>query len=160
MSSMMTGRKPIPRKERINMYRDYCNELQQYDADPTPWDMRQALGCCENYMRDKAFEWVDIYQDGVLCGFLVIGYDLPNHGEGVYICEAYVKPGYRRNGLMSEAVRSKLRSKRGKIYLSIFDKNVYAQEFWGALLRDCRAGMMYQEVVNEGSGLTEYTFEI
>ena len=46
------------------------------------------------------------------------------------------------------------------IYLTIYDKNLYAQEFWGTLLRDCRAGMLCQNVVNETSGLTEYTFEI
>ena len=158
--SNMTVRKPIPLKDRLALYREYCQELKQYDKDPSPWDMKQAADYAESCIRGRGYEWLDIYQDNILCGFLILGYDLPVHGNGLYICEAYVKPDFRERGLMSDLVRNKLRSRKGKIYLTIYDKNLYAQEFWGTLLRDCRAGMLCQNVVNETSGLTEYTFEI
>ena len=120
---------------RVNLYNDYCKELDLYDEHPVPGDgTRQAL----RYLRGQAgTRWIDIRCEKKIVGFLILfsasfaGVMYSPHF--IHICEAFVAPEYRNRGLMSKAVEQALNGFEMDVTLEVFKKNP-ARDFWVSML--------------------------
>ena len=149
--------------ERLKMYVDYCMELDRYDMDPEPRNYSKAIEYAMGYMdasdQGRGYRWLDIFHDDKPAGFLILGYDLPVHGIGLYICEAYILPELRNRGLMTQAVTKRL-LKGNKLYLTIYDKNTDARQFWANLLKNAKAELVSEELIDEVAGMSEYVYDV
>ena len=110
--------------ERIRMYVRYCKELDKYDDAPGMF-RKSSEQVAEEYMRlaekDPDFEWRDIIMDGKLAGFLIIC-SVSHPNPVVRICEAYVRPSYRKRGLMRKAAGEILRT-GVNVTMEVYKKN-------------------------------------
>lgn len=134
---------------KISMYEDYCIELDQYDPDEGIYPLDQARQVAGDYLRrSDEFTWTPIYDGPQEVGFLITAVNLPFFGDGLYVCEAYVRPDHRRKGLMTEAVQKMLK-KCSIVHLEVFMANP-AIWFWKDRFHE--AG--FKEATAEPSPLT------
>jgi len=151
---------------RKTLYMDYCHELDSYDPEHEDFlhyfTRFKAIRSCKAYMKKKGFEWIDIYNKAnILIGFLIIGRDLSIHGEGLYICEAYIMPEERSRGYMSSEINNILKENAGNVYMEIFDLNKRAVRFWRNRMSDYSAMLVDKNTsFSKVPGLTEYHYYI
>ena len=147
---------------RNRMYLDYCRELDRYSRCEHATSAADAAAVAGSYAETPGFEWIDIHAEDTreICGFLIVGRDLSVHGKGLYICEAYVSPEMRRNGLMAKAAGWVLREHDAPVYLEIYDRNEGAKMFWRKFFRN--VGYIQSGLRMSGAGvpgLVEHTYE-
>lgn len=122
--------------ERIRMYERYCRELDPYDDAPGTFQ-RTAEDVATEYMRaaetDPDFEWRDIIVDGKLAGFLIIC-SVSHPRPVVRICEAYIRPSYRKRGLMRKAIGEILKT-GVDVVMEIYKRNP-AISFWQKVMNE------------------------
>ncbi len=151
-------------KAREDMYLDYCNEMQRFD--PTPHGKIsaniQARSVFRRYLRKKWFTWTDIYDENKkLIGFLITAKNLNLHGEGLYICEAYVILEYRGSGFMERALMDIFDGHTGPVFLEVFNTNRIALRFWNNIAHKLNAKLISANPSPSGiPGLTEYKYFI
>lgn len=148
-----------PDRIRHSLYLEYCKELNQYDPKPcSPLAIRMRAGnVADTYITDpEFFSWKDIICNGKVVGFLITGKNLHLHGHGLYICEAYVSPEYRKMGLMTSAVDETVAVySGGPIFMEIFDANEIAKTFWKNTMNKLHVSLVNIESFN---GLSEYFY--
>lgn len=81
-------------------------------------------------------DWIDIYDEGKVCGFLIVYQTREWAEHDFFICQAYVAPKSRRKGLMSETVMQYTAEHPGIYGLIILERNTYAQKFWKGLFEE------------------------
>ncbi len=151
-------------RARKDMYIDYCNELDVYDPHHSDrfsvFSRLSAERVCRSYMRRKAFKWIDIYSNnGILIGFLIVARNLRLHGDGLYICEAYIIPEFRKNGYMTTEVNRHLQGYEGNVFFEIYDKNNRAINYWTNRMNKHSASLLgTNESFSGVEGLTEYHY--
>lgn len=91
----------------------------------------------------ELYEWIDIYKDDVLAGFLLVCLQ-PTACVGcdLAIEAAYVKPEFREQGLMTKAVTSYVTAHPCIWSLVVIRKNTYARKFW----LDVFDGLNYEQI--------------
>lgn len=123
--------------EREQMYIDYKLELCKMDG------LDGLRGPVEKYLLDVRMtekypdlaEWIAIEYDGSEVGFLIITKgELLKRGEDYRIEESYIKPEYRRKGLMSKAVKEYIAAHPGKYSLQMMLNNINSAKFWLPLI--------------------------
>lgn len=122
------------------LYRDYCKELEQYrkesDAnnDFLTDNQSDVDTWCDDYINDKNCTWRNIFdeENGDLAGFLIIGKGgSEKHPDADYgIAQAYVNPGFRNQGLMTNTIKEYIGKHKGIYSLLVIRQNLYALSFW------------------------------
>ena len=123
--------------EKKQMYADYCKEIEKfYEEPPVGMNIDDDFRA---YTGTKDCSWRNIFaKDGTLAGFLVIGKGghFCHENASRAICEAYVKPEYRGQGLMTEEASGYLSRHPGTFSLLILKKNDYAKAYWEKVFRN------------------------
>ena len=124
---------------RFNMFKDYIRELHGIEG------LREMTDAeiLDQYIKIRSGineAWADIYQeesprtDADLIGFWVHGINGNCHPDAdEFIAEAYIRPEYRREGIMSETISNWIKTYGGKICLFALSKNEVAKKFWLSL---------------------------
>lgn len=122
---------------RREMFLDYKRELCAMDgfddlADPL-WTYLADFNLFNSH---KDAEWIPIKHDGKEVGFLVAlsGELVHNDTLDYYLWDAYVRPQYRRLGLMKQAVDNYVRNHQGVYGLVMMDINEWSHKFWGKVM--------------------------
>ena len=50
--------------------------------------------------------------------------------------------------------------KGNKLYLTIYDKNTDARQFWANLLKNAKAELVSEELIDEVAGMSEYVYDV
>ena len=118
---------------RYQMLCDYLDELQRIKGLEALSEGRKRK-LYGDYQTDKNTQWVDIFlpeSKEIPVGFLILGYPPNCHPDAdFYIEEAYIKPEYRRKGLMSGVVFNYIKTNPGTYCLFILNRNTVAYSFW------------------------------
>ncbi len=154
------GHKVYTNKDRILLYEQYCVELELYDEEEIDYTSDTAQKVAEVYLKQPCFEWIDIFYCGILVGFLIIGRNLDIHGNGFYICEAFVLPRYRRKGLMTAAVKKALDGYHGMVYYEVFRRNLIALAFWRSIFTENRAEFIAERETENNECLHEFVVNL
>lgn len=152
-----------PVTTRYKLYRNYCMELNKYDPEPaSPLAIHlRASNVADTYLSDPDFFcWKDIVYRDKIVGFLIVGYNLYLHGPGLYICEAYTAPEYRKKNLMTSAVDEVMAAyDGGPVFMEIFDANNTAKTFWKNIMAKLSVSLVNTAPSHHVSeGLTEYFY--
>ena len=152
-------------KIRRNLFQQYLSELDTYRIVPRPEPQSVQKKWFDEYWNDKGCKWHDIIVNDQLVGFLITSDWLPNcHPDADYaICEAYVLPDYRHQGLMSDYVKQFVCENRGVYCLLVIHGNVYGKQFWMKLFRNLSAkDVMLSDsaVISNGEHLCLLAFQV
>lgn len=124
-------------KKKHELYQEYCRELDLYRSIPIVADDSTVDIWCDDYINDPNCTWRNIFdkESGDLVGFLIIGKNgSEKHPDADYgIAQAYVKPEFRKIGLMTSAVHEYLEKHNGIYSLLVIKNNEYALKFWSKL---------------------------
>ena len=127
---------------RYNMFRDYLLELQETEG-LTYMNDAQILDNFIKIRSNTTEYWRDVYPDQSrrekqdIIGFWVLGANGNCHPDADYfIAEAYIKPEYRREGIMSDRISDWIKTYGGKFCLFVLSKNEIAKKFWNKLFAD------------------------
>ena len=126
---------------RHELYAEYCGELNSFRGEnETPVGMFEMYENCEEYFKAPDCTWHDVFMDGQIIGFIIVGHHAPYaHPSSDYsICEAYIRPEYRKRGLMTSVVRSVVEDCPGRYSLLVLDNNQYAKAFWNKVFSSMR----------------------
>lgn len=122
---------------RKDMFLDYKRELCAMDgfddlADPL-WTY---LADFDLFTSDEDAEWIPVKYDGKEVGFLIAlsGKLVRDNTLDYYLWDTYVKPPYRRLGLMRQTVENYVRNHPGIYGLVMMDVNEVAYKFWGSVM--------------------------
>lgn len=139
---------------RYNMFRDYLQELQEIEE----YRYMSDEAILESYINARSGVtefWMDIYPDEAdkcaarrtkhdIIGFWILGKNGNCHPDADYfIAEAYIKPEYRREGIMSDRISDwiekhrKTGNRNGKFCLFVLSKNEVAKKFWKHVFDRC-----------------------
>lgn len=124
---------------RAEMYLAYKKELSALGGQDISWNEAMAEGDLKDieYAQEEGLaNWLDI-RDGK--GFVIIA-----KGKGYmtkmdcqyYIGDVYLKPEYRRQGIMTKVFKELFAENPGKYGLYIMDNNKVAHSFWSKLVGD------------------------
>lgn len=124
---------------REHLFLNYMNEL--YNIEGLQLLSKQKIkNVFYGIINNQHLKWIDIFPDShktnhsgytVPIGFLVIGEFPECHPDtNYYIAEAYIKPNYRKQHIMSEVVLDYIKTYGGKYSLFIASKNDAAKQFW------------------------------
>ena len=141
---------------REHLFFSYIHEL--YNLEELALLSEQEMkNIFDDIVNNRHMKWIDIFPDShetnesrysIPIGFLVMGeYPECHPDTDYYIAEAYVKPGYRRQHIMSEMVIDYIRTYGGKYSLFIASQNDAAKQFWTNTFE--RAGYMPLELSEE-----------
>lgn len=122
--------KNIEGKTLLELYKDYCEELNQYDDKFYPEGQDERV--FSDYEETEGVNISKIDKGGKHIGFLIT---LEKSKNELFICEAYVLPEYRRHGYMREAVKDALRSRKCMIRFMVFRDNP-ALKFWEKMMQE------------------------
>lgn len=121
---------------REKMYLAYKRELCKLDGvnglkAPEEWYIRDA----DILQNEPDAEWIPVKYENKEVGFLIIvkGKHL-KRGEDYRIEETYVKPKYRRRGLMSKEIKLYLAKHPGKYSMQVMVNNPKALAFWAPII--------------------------
>lgn len=121
---------------RQRMYLDYKRELCAMDGvglRATEAEYLQDIFVSET--RPDLAEWIPIFHGPDEVGFLIVTHGkLLKRGEDYRIEEAYIKPEFRKRGLMTETVRKYLATHPGKYSMQVMVNNPAAARFWFRLI--------------------------
>ena len=146
---------------RHKLYSEYLEELEFIRGTPFSEPKEEQRQWCQDYLDQPYYTWVDIKQKDKIIGFLIMGTYPDCHPDCDYfICQSYVLPGYRGNGLMTKAVTSFIKEHKGYYCLMIIDRNVKAQRFWSRIFTDCNyIRFELSEVVQLCHGESQYGYK-
>lgn len=122
--------------DREKMYLDYKLEMCKKDGHDGLIDpVENYLADVKFFQRAKGVHWVRILsKDKKEIGFLIVLNKRRTEPKVDYrILEAYIKPEYRRQHIMSKAVRKFIRERPERnpvVRFSVLDNNLVAKWFW------------------------------
>lgn len=146
------------RQERIEMYKAYCAELDQYDEKMEKYPEGHAETVAKGYLNDVHFWWHPVEWDGQEIGFVISEKCCINSMISSVICEAYMLPEFRHMGIMRSTIHIMLENYfKDTVTLEIFDKNP-ARKFWMKIFDATGWKKLLVTPKNDGSGLRMYTF--
>lgn len=146
---------------RRELYWDYLMELEIIKGEKWKESSEEMRGWCESFLTENHYDWIDIECNGIIVGFLIMAVEPDCHPDCDYfVCQSYVKPSYRHQGLMSEAVREYERIHSGTKYcMFILNKNRYAYKFWHNLFKEMGYDEMdLRHVIELKHGESQYGF--
>lgn len=127
---------------RYHMFRDYLLELQKIEG-LTYMNDAQILDNFVKIRSGKTGFWKDVYPDQSrqdkydMIGFWVLGAKGNCHPDADYfIAESYIKPEYRREGIMSDRISDWIKTYGGMFCLFVLNNNEIAKKFWNKLFDD------------------------
>lgn len=124
-------------KIRHSLYADYIKDLEAIKGKPFPDTDEEKRQWCQDYIDQNHCNWIDITQDGLIVGFLIICTFPECHPDCDYfISQSYVHPDYRKHHLMTNAVHKFVTEHTGNYCLMILKRNDYAKRFWFNLFQD------------------------
>lgn len=107
----------------------YMDEFHLISGDPICEEAKKDI-YRKTILRNDT-EWIDIFDNNNLIGFLIIGRGLNCHPDAdFFIQEAYIVPAYRNQGHMTSAITRYIQNHGGKICLLILNENHIAKIFW------------------------------
>lgn len=116
------------------LYKEYCCELDLFRPIPLAPTDNVIDSWCDDYISGSDCTWRNIFDDDTqeMVGFLIIGkMGDEKHPESDYsIAQAYVKPEYRKRGLMTRAVNEYITKHTGIYSLLVLRNNKKAASFW------------------------------
>ena len=120
-----------------HLFSQYCAELAQIQPG-LPANANIIEENCDSYISSADCSWRNVYYEGELVGFLIIGKaGIEKHPDSDYaIAEAYILPGHRGMGLMTTAVQEYVETHAGTYSVLVLKDNVYAKHFWAKLFRN------------------------
>lgn len=128
---------------RYNMFRDYLIELQKIEE----YKYMDDAEILDNFIKmrsGKTEYWQDIYPDQSqrtkhdIIGFWILGQNRNCHPDADYfIAETYIRPEYRREGIMSDRISDWIKTYGGKFCLFVLSKNEVAKKFWKNVFDRC-----------------------
>lgn len=123
----------LPDTADYQIFCEYLDELQTISG------LSLRTSAEKKYLYDEIREyefsnWVDIYKDDDVIGFFIIGTGENCHPSAdYYIQESYIKPEYRRQKYMTNAISDFVRKHEGIYCLFILNENKIAKTFWSGL---------------------------
>lgn len=148
--------------KRTNLYIEYCKELNRYyNSKWSPATEHESVTTAESYLSDIQFTWHDLTKDGLLVGFLITARNLIYiHGKGLYICECYIRPSYRGQGLFRKEIIPMLEDNKHPVYLEILEKNQKAKRMWDHIFKQTGYKMQHKYLRRAyHAGILEYCYE-
>lgn len=133
---------------RYNMFRDYLIELQKIEE----YDYMDDAEILDNFIKMRCGDvehWMDVYPDNAnncaahrtkhdIIGFWILGQNGSCHPDADYfIAETYIRPEYRREGIMSDRISDWIKTYGGKFCLFVLSKNEVAKKFWKNVFDRC-----------------------
>ena len=141
--------------ELISLFRDYCQELDKFDQSGKEYPITQADAVFNQYERLKRCVIRPIQKNGENIGFLITVIPIEENHH-LRICEAYIKPEHRNQGLMTQAVKEVLEKPCKDVRFMVFDKNTKALEYWKRIMTG--KGYVLAGVYPIEKGLSEYMY--
>lgn len=134
---------------KFDLYRHYIKELADFDpalSKYSDWEIKSWIIC---YMTDDNSCWLEIKNhSGEDIGFAIICnhdniYDC--HPDADYtIAQAYIKPEYRRRGLMTDCIIAYIHDHPGIYAYDVIKGNTGADRFWKNLFEKKLDAIQYK----------------
>ena len=133
---------------RYNMFRDYLIELQKIEE----YKYIDDAEILDNFIKIRHGDvghWRDVYPDNAnncaahrtkhdIIGFWILGQNRNcNPDADYFIAETYIRPEYRREGIMSDRISDWIKTHGGKFCLFVLSKNEVAKKFWKNVFDRC-----------------------
>lgn len=116
----------------LELYKAYCEELSQYDSNEYPEGQDEKV--YNEYVENPNVGFYKMAAMGEPIGFLITMVN-PEMPSELLICEAYVLPEYRHEGLMRKAVKETVTKKYSTVRFVVF-KNNPAVGFWDKVMKE------------------------
>ena len=121
-------------EDKQKLYADYLRELDTFTRVPMNISAEESRKICDDYIYSAKSSWHNIKDpdSDELVGFLIIGKEVPEkHPDSIRsVAQAYVKPEFRKRGLMTAVMSDYMTRHKGVYSLLVIAGNTYAAEFW------------------------------
>ena len=116
----------------FSLFCEYLRELDQI-VGQAPQTPSEDFAYYEEIISSDCTEWIDIwaYGERFPVGFLIVSREPNCHPDAdFFIQESYIKPKFRKQGLMTATVSKFIKEHEGVYCLFILNNNVNAYQFW------------------------------
>lgn len=130
--------KTIEEKERLNLFREYVDYMLMLDSDFVYANEKEKAvrKWFTEQINSNNIEWIDVRKNGTIVGFLIIGTGEECHRDADYfIMQTYIKPEYRRQGIMKNVLERYFSAHKGVYCLDIIKTNENAKKFWKSVFK-------------------------
>lgn len=121
--------------DRFLLFSSYMEELSLYDPEIRNMTPEEFTSWFNEYLSDD-YCFTDIIVDGHIVGFAIIsapGSSKCYDGCDYYIAQAYIRPEYRRRGLMTKTMVDIFSKNKGSYCYEVLAGNDGAKAFWDKL---------------------------
>ena len=113
---------------RENLYTEYRKEMD--DMQQLSYNISEYAMDLWDFLEDNN-KWIPIVHNGEEVGFICMCQHPCCHPDADwFLREAYVRPEYRRKGLMRQALLKFLKRNPGRYCLFVMENNITAQKCW------------------------------
>ena len=127
---------------RVEMYLEYKRELCALIGGESTITEQDAENDVYYATHSEDAKWIAVEDNNEEIGFIILGFGrnlMRGAGEPTvdyFIQETYIRPEYRRKGIMTKEVEKLLDQHKGIYGLYILSKNKPALAFWHTIIKD------------------------
>ena len=121
--------------DRFLLFSSYMEELSLYDPEIRNMTPEEFTSWFNEYLSDD-YCFTDTVVDGHIVGFVIIsapGSSKCYDGCDYHIAQAYIRPEYRRRGLMTKTMVDLFSKNKGSYCYEVLAGNDGAKAFWDKL---------------------------
>lgn len=151
----------VPDSTRRVLYGDYIREIYKIACDNSEITQEKIDDDIRAIYRSKHTKWHDIWCDGKIVGFVIVGTGTECHPAADYfIVQTYVEPSSRKRGIGKQFLKDYIKEHPGVYCLDILDKNEVAHKFWAKVFYESGySGIVLPYIPhNEGKGAHMYAW--
>lgn len=138
---------------RKRLYGDYMREILKIARDNKQFTQKEVDSDIKHIYYSKNIKWHDIWRDGEIVGFVIIGTGAECHPHADYfIIQAYIIPSCRRLGIGKSFLKEYIQNHPGTYCLDILDKNEIAHRFWANVFIESGYSRVVLPYIEHGEG--------
>lgn len=158
-NSIAVHNRQVEEPSRVVLYKNYTNEIFSIIGCNKRFTLEDSKNEIELINKNKDVQWNDIWHNGELSGFVIVGKGSACHPNADYfIIQTYIVPKFRRQGIGKQFMLEYIKNHPGVYCLDIIDRNDIAHKFWSNVFSESNYSRIVIPYIEHGEGIGTHMY--